>query len=231
MEAAHRLEHAVDEGDDRRRAVDLPVAELQLGALHALDAVGVDALVDDQRPLAERDRKGAGLEGRRANDAVGIGVGHAHDRILGVDPERFGDAEFLELGVEADIAAGRAVVEFAAQDLPRLGEDLLHEGGLAPGRVADDEVGLEPVLLQFQRALRGGAAADQVRLGPYRQIEDAGGRRAVALPHQQRNAVRLPPALRDRDALVPGGLQRRQQEFETAGEVVVDEKNFGHSGI
>src|SRR4030095_1137007 len=123
MEAAHRLEHAVDEGYDRGRAVDLPVAELQLGALHALDAVGIDTLVDDQRPLAERDRKGAGLEGRRADDAVSVGVGHAHDSILSVDPERFGDADLLDLGVEADIAAGRAVIELATQNLPRLRED------------------------------------------------------------------------------------------------------------
>ena len=33
----------------------------------------------------------------------------------------------------------------------------------------------------------------------------------------------LPAALRDRHALVPSRLQRRQQELETAGEVVVDE--------
>ncbi len=90
--------------------------------------------------------------------------------------------------------------------------------------------GSNPSCFSSQRAIRGGAAADQVGLGAHREVEDSGGRGPVALPLQQGNAIGLPAALRDREALVASRLQRWQQEFETAGEVVVDEKNFGHLG-
>ncbi len=63
-----------------------------------------------------------GLERRRRDDRLGLGEGQRHAGILGVKHMRILGAGRAEFGVEADIAADAAIVEFGIGDLPRLGK-------------------------------------------------------------------------------------------------------------
>jgi hypothetical protein len=217
--AAHGLEAAVDEGDHRLRAVEHALAALERGAGIRPDAIGVDALVKDRRAAAEGLRQEARLEGRRGDDPVGLGEGHGHGGVLGVDPEALLHRERPELRVEADIGPFRTIIEFGVDDLLGGREDLAQEHRLAPARLA-----------QLQRGLGRGPAPDQIGLGSRRRRENPRRRAPLRAPAPERDARDLAPGGgSDRPAGVPFCGHRRRDETELGREVVVDEEEVGHA--
>ena len=95
---------------------------------------------------------------------------------------------WAELRVEPDIAIGGAVVILRVDDLPCLGEDFAQVERFTPARVADNHVGLEPLLLQAHGGTRRSLRPDQVRLRTNRFVEDRRGARPPRVPPLDRYA-------------------------------------------
>ena len=232
VQAAQRLKVVVDVGYHAGAGPDrAPARQDKRLGLHRSDRVDVHALVDDSGHRPKRRRQGRGLEGRRRHNRVRLGVGEAHDRILGLGAKSRVLAGDPERVVESDVEAVPVIEEFSVGDQLRLRPDLPQEDGLAPSRMAHDYSGIDAAFLERSGDPQGGARADQIGLGPHREREDILGRasrQGVAPNHHAGQAGRGPAG--DCGAGRPARQEDPREILELGRDVVVHEEYAGGHG-
>ena len=130
--------------DERQYLVARPqdaAADGDLGRRVGLQAVGVDAVVDDRDAVLEVGRKSLRLPtGRRQGGVCGV---HRQQqrRLQGGGDDVAGKAGMLDFRVEIGIKAARMIEEFGVQHELGVRPHVLEIERLAPTEMTDDDVG------------------------------------------------------------------------------------------
>ena len=178
-------------------------------------------------PVVEAFGESRFLPARRREAGVAGGERQQGRGVLAVERHGAVDAAGRKFGVEADVAAFRAIIIFAIDDDPGLGENGAQGQALAPAGMNEDQVGNEAVIGEPRRGVQHllGAAAFAVEPAGKavgRRMRRGGG---VAV---KRHAGHRPRgrAADGRHLHVRGAGQRGREIAELRGKIVVDEQEL-----
>ena len=195
--------------------------------LRRRNEIRIDPIVDDRHPLLVRRGELPELPARGRHRPVGRVERHEERRVHHPHAQHLlgGDAEF---GVEAEVAAVRAIEVFAVQQHLRFGKHILEEQRFAPSEVGEDHVGDES-----RAAQNGGGGGDA--LGAVQRFLEAAFER-IDLKRLQLVAEELHSRdllatleiglLADRDHLMAARGIPAGDAAVLPGEVLVDEEDI-----
>ena len=226
------FEVAVDEGDDlvmfgeRQLAVLAIEVEAHLGV--GRHRLGVNAVMHHRDPGAKRLRERAGLPVRRRQPGIGHLKVQQVVEVLQAQAASVTRVLGRELRIKPHIGPRRVVEELAVNGQPGLGPHFLEKQALPPAVVGDDHIGAKALLLHLQGSLEASLPPDRLGLEVrHPGVDVGGGAPAGAVGHQLDALPVLGIGLLHGHGhhVVALPDQRRGQELELAGEVLVDEQD------